>query len=85
MKSTMWVPVGKLVQLQELVKAHDLRFCENPFLMADRAMVTISSDHLPTGGGNDFWEAWRRLATQITETVRKPSIMTALRRMVRRG
>lgn len=84
MLTTTWVPVTKLKQLQELVKAHDLRFCGNPFVMRDRAMVTISSDHLPPGSGNVFWENWYRMTTPISERVRKPTFLARLRRLFRR-
>ena len=77
--------VADLVQLEELVKAHKLRFCGNPFVMRDRAMVTISSDHLHPGGGNAFWGDWYRLTTPVVEKVRKPSILVRLRRLFRRG
>ncbi len=82
-RTTTWVPIAKLGQLQELVKSHNLRFCGNPFVMRDRAMVTISSDHLPPGSGNAFWSDWYRVTTPIVEKVRRPSVFTRVRRILR--
>lgn len=61
------VPVGSLSLLQDLVKAHDLRFCGNPIQSGDRAYVVISSEHLPPGGANAFFADWNRYNTPIVE------------------
>lgn len=81
--ASLWVPVAKLAQLQDLVKAHNLRFQGNPFVMRARARVTLSAEHLPPGGWNAFWDDWYRLNTPIVESVRRPSLITRLRRLFR--
>lgn len=58
---TTWIKTAKLQQMQELFKAHDLRFLDNPFVVGDQSMVKISSDHLPPGAENAFWEDWYRM------------------------
>jgi hypothetical protein len=80
MRTTMWVPVSRLQQLQALVRQHDLRFRGNPLLMGDRAQVCVDGEHLPPGGCNPFWADWNRLITPIRETS-TPSWKRFFRRM----
>lgn len=63
----MYVPCEKLLQLQELVKAHDLRFCGNPLISRDRAYVCLSAEHLPAGGANEFLADWDRVTSPVVE------------------
>lgn len=67
MQATLNVPVPKLLQFQELVKQHDLRFVGNPRILGEVASVSVDGDHLGPGGCNDFWAAWARVTTPIIE------------------
>lgn len=67
MITSMYIPEVKLLQLQELVKSHDLRFCDNPFISGSLAYVRISSEHLPPGGANAFFTDWDRANRPIVE------------------
>jgi prepilin-type processing-associated H-X9-DG protein len=73
MKASMTIAANRLVQFQELVKLHDLRFCGNPIRIGERAHVEVSAEHLPPGGANAFFADWHRLQTPIVE--RKASLL----------
>jgi len=78
--TSMYVPEAKLLQLQELVKCHDLRFCGNPFISGSQAYVRISAEHLPPGGANAFFAAWDRANRPIVE-VGQPAWRRLLRKL----
>ena len=78
--TTMTIHEEKLLQFQNLVKAHNLRFVGNPFIASGRAHVCVDSDHLPPGGCNQFWSDWQRLNTPIRE-VHSPKWKQILRRL----
>lgn len=80
MRASMSIPAGRLRQLQDLVKQHNLRFEGNPFVAGNDAHVCISSEHLPAGGCNEFWRDWNRLTTPIRETT-TPTWKCVLRRI----
>lgn len=84
MKTSFWVPVPKLRQLQDLVKTHDLRFCGNPVVIHERALVTVSSEHLKPYAMHDFWMDWQRVTKPINEKRRPPSPGVRLLRWLRR-
>lgn len=67
MQATLYVPVSRLRQFQDLVKQHNLRFKGNPIIIREQAMITIDGEHLPPGGCNAFWSDWNRLTTPIHE------------------
>lgn len=80
MISSMYIPQAKLLQFQELVKCHNLRFCGNPLISGDRAYVCVSAEHLPPGGANAFFAAWDRATRPVVE-VGQPSWKRMLRRL----
>ena len=84
--TSLYIPVEKLSQFQELVKAHNLRFVGNPFVMprGKEAYVSVSSDDAGMEAHNAFWSAWYQMNTPIRETVRKPRLMTRFRRLFRK-
>jgi hypothetical protein len=81
MITTMYVPQTKLRQLQELVKHHDLRFLGNPIATGGRALVCLSSEHLPVGAANGFFADWDQLSRPIVEV--KTSALTRVLRKLR--
>lgn len=83
MQSTLTIPTAKLLQFQELVKAHDLRFDHKPLICAEKTLVVVSSDHLPPGASNAFWADWYRLTTPIQEKTRNPRILSRVWRWLR--
>lgn len=80
MITSMYIPQVKLLQFQELVKCHDLRFCGNPFTTGKEVYVCISSEHLPPGGANAFFAAWDRATRPIVE-VSQPQWKRLLRKL----
>lgn len=67
MEASLYIPVGRVRQFQELVKRHNLRFRGNPLPSGDRVYVTISAEHLPPGGANAFFSDWDDLNRPIKE------------------
>ena len=67
MQVSFYAPLEKLRQLQELVRAHNLRFVGNPITLPTRAYVTLSSEHLPPGTDRTFFEDWQRVLTPVRE------------------
>jgi len=84
MKSTLTIPTAKLLQFQELVKAHNLRFDRQPLICPENTLVVVSSDHLPPGACRAFWEEWDRLNTPVREQTRAPRFMARVRRWLRK-
>lgn len=84
MRSTLTIPTAKLLQFQELVKAHNLRFDQKPLICPENTVVVVSSEHLPPGACNAFWEDWARLSTPIQEQARAPRFMARVRRWLRK-
>lgn len=80
MQSTITIQASRLPQFQSLVKQHNLRFKSNPFVIGEKAMVTVDGDHLPPGGCNQFFADWHRLTTPIRETA-SPAWKRLLRRV----
>lgn len=76
----MSIPSDRLLLFQELVKQHNLRFIGNPYVVGDKAFVTIDSHHLPPGGWNQFFENWNRFNTPIRE-ITTPIWKRVLRRI----
>lgn len=67
MIATFWVKTEQLRALQELIKAHDLRFVFNPLVAGDHAQVKIDGSHLSADRVNAFFADWDRSNTPIVE------------------
>lgn len=81
MQASLPIPATKLLQFQDLVKQHDLRFMGNPHMIGDTAWVAIDGTHLPPGGCNAFWTDWARVTTPIRE-ISSPAWKRIARRIV---
>jgi hypothetical protein len=68
MISSFWIGIDKLLQLQELVKAHDLRFVGKPIISGDRAYVVLDGRHLSMAQCNAFNASWSLMTSCIVET-----------------
>jgi len=80
MIASLYIANEKLLQMQELVKCHNLRFCGEPLVSGSRTYVRVSSEHLPPGGGNAFFADWDRLNRPVVE-VRPASWKRMLRKV----
>lgn len=77
-ETSLWVNKKDLVAIQKLVKKHNLRFKgQGEFLsINDRVSICISSDHLPPGGCNAFWDDYYEMFEKEEPSIVRETIFS---------